>query len=187
MEFPGTAPRARCTILVGDGNRTNLGVIDRRLSRRGYAVALCDNGPDALALIAERDIDLVLLDMALPGMSGLRVLQDIRGNAATADLPVIMLTGRSDPAAAVQALAGGADDHVAKPFDFDELAARIGKVLARSRRIAELKHHSQALDAHITELGEIKSVLDAARADRQRLIASIQALNDQVERLGTPG
>lgn len=189
MELFGKTEKTVRTVLAVDGNRTNLGVIGRRLGHLGYLTALSDNGPEALGLIAGRGFDIVLLDMALPGMPGLRVLQEIRGSLETADLPVIMLTGRSDPAAAVQALAAGADDHVAKPFDFDVLAARIERVLARGRRIAELKRANKALDARIAtramELGEAKMELAETRADRQRLIASIQALNDQVERLGT--
>ena len=188
MELFGKTEKTVRTVLAVDGNRTNLGVIGRPPRHLGYLTALSDNGPEALGLIAGRGFDIVLLDMALPGMPGLRVLQEIRGSLETADLPVIMLTGRSDPAAAVQALAAGADDHVAKPFDFDVLAARIERVLARGRRIAELKRANKALDARIAtramELGEAKMELAETRADRQRLIASIQALNDQVERLG---
>ena len=191
MELFGTTTRRTYTILAVDANRTNLSVIGRRLAHFGYLTALSDNGREALALIAGRGFDVVLLDMTLPDMTGMRVLQEIRSSMATADLPVIMLTGRSDPAAAVQALAGGADDHVAKPFDFDVLAARIERVLSRSRRIIELKRANQALDARIAtravELGEMKSELAETRADRVRLIASIQALNDQVERLAMAG
>lgn len=175
------------TILAVDDSRTNLNVLGRRLAHLGYLTALSDNGAEALDLIAARGFDLVLLDMVMPRMSGVHVLTEIRGSRATADLPVIMLTGRSDPAAAVEALAAGADDHVAKPFAFEVLAARIERVLARARRIAELKRSNATLDARIAaramELGEAKSALAATRADRQRLIASIQALNEEVERL----
>ena len=179
--------RALGTILAVDDSRTNLGVIGRRLAHLGYLTALSDNGAEALDLIAARGFDLVLLDVAMPRLSGLHVLREIRGSRDTIDLPVIMLTGRSDPAAAVEALAAGADDHLAKPFDFDVLAARIVRVLARARRIAELKRSNAALDARIAaraiELGETRTELAATRADRQRLVASIQALNDEVERL----
>lgn len=190
MELFGSKEmRCGATILAVDGNRTNLGVIGRRLAHFGYVTALSDTGNDALGLIAGRGFDLVLLDMDLPGMTGLRVLQEIRGAPATADLPVIMLTARSDPAAAVQALAGGADDHVAKPFDFDVLAARIERVLARHRRLTALQRANQTLDARIAtravELGEMRSELAETRADRLRLIASIQALNDRMELLGS--
>lgn len=175
------------TILAVDDSRTNLNVLGRRLAHLGYLTALSDNGPEALDLIAARGFDLVLLDMVMPRMSGIHVLNEIRGSRETADLPVIMVTGRSDPAAAVEALAAGADDHVAKPFAFEVLAARIERVLARARRIAELKRSNATLDARIAaramELGETKTTLAAARADRQRLISSIQALNEEVERL----
>ncbi|MFA5962645.1 MAG: response regulator [Sphingomonas sp.] len=175
------------TVLVVDDSRTNLAVLGKRLGHLGYLAVLCDNGAEALDLIAARGFDLVLLDMVMPVMSGLHVLREIRGSRDTADLPVIMLTGRSDPAAAVEALAAGADDHVAKPFAFEVLNARIERVLTRARRIADLKRSNATLDARIAtraiELGEARTELAATRADRQRLVASIQALNDQIERL----
>ena len=186
--FPQLAPRRLAqqrTILAVDDSRTNLGVIGRRLSHMGYLTALTDNGREALDLISGRGFDLVLLDHVMPGMSGLQVLSQIRGNPETADLPVIMVTGRSDPGAAVEALAAGADDHVAKPFAFEVLGARIERVLARAQRIADLKRTNLSLDARIAqramELGEIRSALETSKADRSRLIASIQALNDQIE------
>jgi two-component system, OmpR family, response regulator len=175
------------SILVVDDSRTNLNVLGRRLSHLGHLSVLCDNGPEALALIAARGFDLVLLDMVMPGMSGLHVLREIRANRETIDLPVIMVTGRSDSAAAIEALSAGADDHVAKPFDFDVLAARIDRVLSRAGRIADLKRANATLDARIAaramELGETRLELSETLADRQRLIASIHALNAEVERL----
>ena len=184
---PAMRRRPLGTILAVDDSRTNLSVLGRRLSHLDYLTVLSDNGAEALDLIAARGLDLVLLDMVMPGVSGMHVLREIRGSRDTVDLPVIMLTGRSDPAAAVEALAAGADDHVAKPFDFDVLAARIERVLTRARHIADLKKANAALDmrmaARAVELGETKTQLAATRADRQRLVASIQALNEQVERL----
>jgi DNA-binding response OmpR family regulator len=175
------------TILVVDDSRTNLHVIGKRLTHLGYLTALVDNGVEALDLISARGFDLVLLDMVMPGMSGIQVLAEIRSRQETNDLPVIMVTGRSDPAAAVEALAAGADDHVPKPFDFDVLHARIQRVLTRGKRIADLKRSNAALDARIAaramELGETRAELADVRADRQRLVASLQALHDEVERL----
>ncbi|MBY0520674.1 MAG: response regulator, partial [Sphingomonas sp.] len=125
--------------------------------------------------------------MVMPEMSGLHVLNEIRGHRETADLPVIMVTGRSDPLAAVQALEAGADDHVAKPFAFEVLAARIDRVLDRAKRIAELKRSNATLDARIAaramELGEARMQLAETRADRLRLIASLQTLNDRFEQI----
>jgi two-component system OmpR family response regulator len=187
LESPARRRGPVRTILAVDDSRTNLNVLGRRLAHLGYLTALSDNGAEALDMIAARGFDLVLLDFVMPHMSGIHVLKEIRGSRDTVDLPVIMLTGRSDPAAAVEALAAGADDHVAKPFAFEVLAARIERVLARARRIAELKRSNATLDARIAaramELGEAKSALAATRADRQRLVASIQTLNDALERL----
>ncbi|MBX3595283.1 response regulator [Sphingomonas sp.] len=179
--------RGACSILVVDDSRTNLHVIGHRLGGLGYLAVLSDNGREALDLIAGRGFDLVLLDMMMPGMSGVEVLTEIRTAPDTADLPVIMVTSRSDTAGAVEALAAGADDHVAKPFDFDVLAARIERTLDRAARLAELKRAVASLDARIAaraiELGEARTELAVTRADRARLVSSIHALNEKVERL----
>lgn len=186
--LPGRVRRGPVrTILAVDDSRTNLNILGRRLGHLGYLVVLSDNGQEALDLIAARGFDLVLLDLVMPVMSGIDVLNEVRGSRETTDLPVIMLTGRSDAAAAIDALAAGADDHVAKPFDFDVLAARIDRVIDRARRIADLKRSNATLDARIAaramELGEARVELAETRADRLRLIASLQQLNDRFERL----
>ena len=175
------------TILAVDDSRTNLNVLGARLGHAGYMAVLSDNGAEALDLITGRGFDLVLLDMVMPGVSGVDVLNEVRASRDTADLPVIMITGRSEPAAAVEALAAGADDWIAKPFAFEVLVARIERMLARSTRLIDLKRSNAALDARIAaraiELGEARADLAVTRADRVRLISSIQALHDEVERL----
>jgi two-component system OmpR family response regulator len=185
---PRRAPR---TILAVDDSRTNLNVLGTRLGHLGYMVVLSDSGSEALDLISGRGFDLVLLDMMMPGLSGVQVLQEIRGAPDTIDLPVVMVTSRSDPEAAVQALAAGADDYIAKPFAFEVLAARIERTLERAARIEALKRSNLALDARIAaraiELGEARTELASTRADRTRLIASIQSLHDEVERLHAAG
>lgn len=187
IEANGARRRGTRTILAVDDSRTNLNVIGHRLGHLGYLVVLSDNGSEALDLISARGFDLVLLDMMMPGLSGIDVLREIRAMRETADLPVIMVTGRDDTPAIVEALAAGADDHIARPFAFEELAARIERALDRSIRLGELKRSNAALDARIAaraiELGETRDELAAARADRARLVASIQSLNAEVERL----
>lgn len=179
--------RATRTILAVDDSRTSLGVLAHRLGNLGYLVVLADSGGQALELISARGFDLVLLDKVMPEVSGMHVLQEIRGARDTADLPVIMLTGQHDPLGAVEALAGGADDYLSKPFEFEVLAARIERTLARAGRIEELKRSNLALDARIAaraiELGEARSELAASRADRARLIGSMQALHLEINRL----
>ncbi|MFZ5747089.1 MAG: response regulator transcription factor [Pseudomonadota bacterium] len=185
--------RGTRTILAVDDSRTSLNVLAHRLGRLGYLVVLSDSGAEALDLITGRGFDLVLLDRMMPGVSGIQVLQEIRSAPDTVDLPVIMITAAGDSGGAVEALAAGADDYLAKPFEFEVLAARIERTLARAARLDDLKRTNLALDARIAaraiELGEARSALAHSRADRTRLIASIQALNDEVDRLsfGTSG
>ncbi|MBA3879403.1 MULTISPECIES: response regulator [Sphingomonas] len=175
------------TILAIDDSRTSLNVLGQQLAQHGYLVVLCESGAEALDLLAARGFDLVLCDLVMPGMSGLSVLHEIRSNRETADLPVIVITASGDPHAAVDVFKAGADDYVAKPFTFDVLAARIERVIARARRIAELKRSNATLDARIAaramELGEARAALAETRADRLRLIASLQSLNDRVDAL----
>lgn len=162
------AGAASPTILVVDDSRTNRNVLCRRLTRAGFVVIACDGGRQALAMVNDGGIDLMLLDMVMPEMSGVAVLGELRGSRSTADLPVIVVTGRSEPTAAVEALAAGADDWIAKPFSFDMLVARIDRVLARSARLSDRPRPGTSADA---------------RTDRSRLIASIQALSGEVARL----
>src|SRR6188768_929813 len=94
--------RATRTILAVDDSRTSLGVLAHRLGNLGYLVVLADGGGQALELISARGFDLVLLDKVMPEISGLHVLQEIRGARDTADLPAIILTAQSDPLGAVE-------------------------------------------------------------------------------------
>lgn len=185
----GGLHRATRTILAVEDSRTHLNVLATRLGQLGYLVVLSDSSAEALDLLQGRGFDLVLLDMTLPGVSGMHVLHEIRGSFDTIDLPVIMITAQGDSASAVEALAAGADDSIAKPFAFELLAARIERTLARASRIDALKRSNQALDARIAaraiELGEARNELVTTRADRTRLVASIQSLHSEVERLSS--
>lgn len=157
-------------ILIVDDSRTNLQVMGQRLAATGYRTAMAEGGAQALDLIQGRDFDLVLLDMIMPGMSGLAVLHEIRLDPAKSSLPVIMITAQSDDNAAIEALSAGADDHVAKPFSFDVLSARIDRLIARSRTVRSLMRSNEALDARIArraiEIGELRHELELLRRKR---------------------
>lgn len=160
-------PAPRGDLIVVDDSRTALSVMGRRLTRMGYTVALVDNGFSALDMVQGRRFDGMLLDMSMPQVSGLSVLREIRGSPVTGDLPVLMMTSRSDPAAAIDALREGADDHVVKPFDFDVIAARIERLLERARAFAALRRANAALDGRIAqravEISELRLALAEAR------------------------
>jgi CheY-like chemotaxis protein len=113
------------TLLVVDDNDLNREVAARRLARQGYHVLTRDSGLAALAALGQERIDLVVLDVMMPGMSGLEVLERIRQQPEWSGLPVIMATARTESEDVVTALDLGASDYVSKPVDFEVLFARI--------------------------------------------------------------
>jgi two-component system, OmpR family, phosphate regulon response regulator PhoB len=105
-------------------------LVRRALGPDQLAVRVETSGRDGLAALAQQRVDLVILDIGLPGMSGLDVLVELR---RTSDIPVVLLTGRTDEADRIAGLDLGADDYVVKPFYPGELAARVRSLLRRSR------------------------------------------------------
>ena len=117
------------TILVIDDDRNILSIIELYLKKAGYAVCTCTTGYDALEVFRAKKPMLVVLDVMLPGQDGWSILHQIRQESTT---PVIMLTAKGDTGERVRGLELGADDYIAKPFDSNELVARIKAVMRRS-------------------------------------------------------
>jgi two-component system, OmpR family, alkaline phosphatase synthesis response regulator PhoP len=131
------------------------------LSREGYDVASAADGAGALEAARNVGIDLILLDVMLPGMSGIEVLRVLRSEGVTT--PVIILSAKGDEIDRVVGLKIGADDYVAKPFSRPELLARIEAVLRRHRREAEEPEHIEELtfgEVHIDVARRTVSVGD---------------------------
>ncbi len=114
-------------------------VLVRTLERRGFAVRPCFDGSTALRLIKEGDNDLILLDLNIPMIDGLHVLQRIRAQGI--DTPVLVLTARGAVGDRVAGLNAGADDYLSKPFDLEELDARIRALLRRKGGIVDSGDH----------------------------------------------
>ena len=120
------------TLLVVDDDALNRDVLSRRLIRTGYTVLTAESGPDALDVISAHRVDAVLLDVMMPGMSGLDTLRHLRESRSVAELPVIMVTAKDDSDDVVEALGLGANDYVTKPIDYAVALARIrAQVTAR--------------------------------------------------------
>ncbi|MCI2422668.1 response regulator transcription factor [Saccharopolyspora sp. K220] len=117
-------------VLVVDDDHAVRDVVRRYLERSGYEVGLAGDGETALRQFAEREPDLVVLDLMLPGIGGLEVCRRVR---ARSQVPVVMLTALGEESDRVLGLELGADDYVVKPFSPRELALRVGSVLRRSR------------------------------------------------------
>jgi diguanylate cyclase (GGDEF)-like protein/PAS domain S-box-containing protein len=133
---------ARASLLVVDDNEANRDVLSRRLMLKGYDVTLAAGGAEAVALVRSRRFDLLLLDVEMPGMSGLEVLTEVRRAHSSTSLPVIMVTARTSGTDTVEAFSLGANDYVTKPIDFPVALARIGTHVALKRAVEDL-HDSE--------------------------------------------
>ncbi|MFC0409639.1 phosphate regulon transcriptional regulator PhoB [Roseomonas elaeocarpi] len=122
----------RPTILVVEDEAPLLTLLRYNLERQGFRVDEAADGQEALLRVAEDRPDLILLDWMLPALSGLEVCRQLRRRPATRDLPIIMVTARTEDQDAVRALDTGADDYISKPFAIDALLARIRALLRRS-------------------------------------------------------
>jgi class 3 adenylate cyclase/CheY-like chemotaxis protein len=120
------------TVLAVDDQPPNLRLLDAVLSPRGYRVLPAGSGREALERLATADVDLVLLDIVMPDLNGYDVCREIRGDPATAYLPVVMITASGEQEK-LRAIEAGADDFVNKPFNQAELLARVAS-LARIKR-----------------------------------------------------
>ncbi|MDP2699144.1 response regulator transcription factor [Thalassospira sp.] len=116
-------------ILIVEDNLPLADKVAAALRQTDHAVDLVHDGADALALVLQESFDLVILDLSLPGMDGIEVLQNIR--ARQLDVPVLVLTARGDLDDRVTGLDAGADDYMVKPFELSELEARARALLRR--------------------------------------------------------
>jgi PleD family two-component response regulator len=124
-------------ILYADDHEDMRLMVRAVLSSAGHEVGLVSDGRAALASVQEREPDLLLLDLMMPGVSGLDACRTVKANPFTARIPVLMLTGESHIDRKVEGFEAGADDYLAKPFDPRELRARVNALLRLVRREAD--------------------------------------------------
>src|SRR5689334_14825151 len=123
---------AKPLVLVVEDEAPLLTMLRYNLEKQGFRVEEAVDGQEALTRIAEVEPDLVLLDWMLPVMSGIEVCRQIRRRSATRDLPVIIVSARTEDQDAVRGLNTGADDYITKPFNMEALLARMRALLRRS-------------------------------------------------------
>ena len=143
----GEAPSARTvsevpepggSVLVADDDRATREQLAAILRASGHTVELCEDGQEAVSRVAQGGIDLVLLDVTMPRLSGIEACRLLKGVAGGSFLPVILVTGRTDTASRVEGLRLGADDYIGKPFDAAELAARVAAMLRIQRIVGTI-------------------------------------------------
>ncbi|MDH5762823.1 MAG: response regulator transcription factor [Nitrospinota bacterium] len=121
----------RHSLLLVDDDPEILTLLQAKLGKEPFEIFTAAEGETALSIVRTKKPDLVVLDVNLPGLSGLEICRSLRGDRATRDIPIIILSARSDEIDRVLGLEFGADDYVTKPFNAQELILRINNVLKR--------------------------------------------------------
>jgi phosphoserine phosphatase RsbU/P len=162
-------PGLKHLILVIDDGADNRLLLSATLSRAGYEAMLAEDGEAGLAMLAARTPAVILLDYAMPGLTGPEVARRIRARPATARTPIILLTASADEGHIEEAFAAGADDYIVKPFDRRIMLARIESMIRASA------DHAQAVaGTHVeAELGLMLSDLERAASVQREQVSKL--------------
>lgn len=186
------------SLLLVDDDAELSSMMQEFFARAGHQLECAHNGKDGLALALQAEYDLILLDVMLPVINGFTVLDQIRRRS---NVPIIMLTARIHPRDRVQGLNRGADDYLAKPFDPDELLARVRAVLRRSattanvdsttRTVADIQVNYGAREvwygSHVLDLTALEfDILDLLIRSAGRTVPREEIMTALFERQATP-
>ncbi len=166
--------RDQSSILVVDDTRANIGFLLETLSQAGYRVRVAPDGESALEQVQYAAPDLILLDVMMPGMDGFETCQRLRQLSKFSQLPVIFMTALSDAHDKVRAFAAGANDYVTKPFQSEEVLARVRVHLARRMLETKLEEANRDLESRVAAR---TSELTAALSELEVLKGRLQQEN----------
>jgi PAS domain S-box-containing protein len=153
------------TILIVDDEAANRKLLEVLLRAEGYATQSAASGEEAQESVARHSPDLILLDIMMPGMDGLQVASALKANAATSNIPIIMVTAQTDPGIRLASLDTGAEDFLTKPLDRFEVSLRVRNLL-RLKLLSDLVKNQndileQRLQARVADLHLFRSAMDA--------------------------
>ncbi len=184
--IPSRSARANASILVVDDDEANRDILSRQLQRLGFDVSMAKNGPEALRLLERRPFDIALVDFMMPDMDGLDVLEAIKYNPVTCDIPVIMISALDELSGVSRCIQRGADDYLFKPFEPVLLSARISAALERTRLRTQERERTKELERIGQELQrsneDLKRFAYAASHDLQSPLRTITTHLQLLER-----
>jgi len=176
------------SILVVDDTAANIGFLLDTLSKAGYRVRVAPDGESALEQLQYSPPDLVLLDVMMPGIDGFETCRRLRQLPNLQKIPVIFMTALSDAQDKVRAFAAGADDYVTKPFQYEEVLARVRVHLTRRELECKLAHLNRDLEARVAaRTAELKSALEEVEALKSRLQQENRYLKQEISEAGNLG
>ncbi len=163
--------RQPATLLIVDDEIQVRKLLETLLRHEGYQTVSAASGEEALKMVAQRPPDLILLDIMMPGMDGYEVANQLKGNQATANIPIIMLSALSESSARLSGLETGAEEFISKPVERVELWLRVRNLLRLKAHGDRLKNHSlmleQQLQHHQHETARL-NVHDMARLELEK-------------------
>ncbi|MDY6993287.1 MAG: response regulator, partial [Pseudomonadota bacterium] len=149
----------KANILVVDDELPNLRLLVRMLAKQGYIVRPVPDGASAVTAVHEEPPDLILLDIMMPGMSGYEICQKLKANELTRDIPVIFLSSLTEVFDKVKAFSIGAVDYITKPFQYEEVLARVETHLSRRKMQLILQAKNEQLEQEIAERQRVEQKL----------------------------
>ena len=160
-------------VLIVDDQRRNAELLKIMLTPEGYLLLTASGGAEALGLLADQHVDLILLDVMMPGMDGYEVVGKIKENPATRNIPVIMLTALDDRNARMVGLNAGAEDFLTKPVDRAELCVRVRNLLRLKAYGDKLRAAHAALAVALAEAGEARRMAEHANNAKTQFLRSM--------------
>ncbi|HEY1872894.1 MAG TPA: sigma-54 dependent transcriptional regulator [Steroidobacteraceae bacterium] len=183
-----SSPAARHSILVVDDTPANIGFLLETLTKGGYRVRVAPDGESALEQLQYSPPDLVLLDVMMPGIDGFETCRRLRQLPNLDQLPVIFMTALSDVEDKVRAFAAGADDYVTKPFQYEEVLARVRVHLARRDLECKLAQLNRELEDRVAaRTAELKTALAEVQVLESRLQQENRYLKQELSESGNLG
>ena len=161
------------TVLIVDDEPLNVDLLEQELAAAGYRTLSAGSGEEAIAKAAKAAPDLVLLDVMMAGLDGYAVCERLKASDATRAIPVIFLTALTDTFEKVRAFSAGAVDYVTKPFEPEELLARVGTHIALRREI----------EAHRRSRSTVQYLMEEIRSDRDAMVGDSPALRRVLEQI----
>lgn len=160
-------------VLVVDDEAMNLQVIQNHLSLAGYQTHLCQDGQQALTMLAQQPFDLLILDVMLPTISGFDLALEIRGQQALVDLPILMLTAKTRTKDVLRGFQVGANDYLMKPFLQDELLARVDNLI-RAKQSQQYSEENKRLKQQMAKHIEAEQMLQQSQQNMQHMLAQVE-------------
>ena len=179
-------------ILVVEDEPNQVELIEFNLNSEGYEVVVARDGEEALNLAVEENPDLILLDWMLPKVSGIEVCRQLRRSKMTREIPIVMLTARSEESDKIRGLDIGADDYITKPYSIKELLARVRAAMRRpsasvisdqlivGKIVVDLQKHIVAIDGLQVNLGPTEYRLLVTLMQSPERVFSREQLLDHV-------